>query len=36
MLRADTAIRIPNPHQGDVGSELPAGILRQAPISREE
>ena len=36
MLRADTTIRIPNPHQGDIGRELLARILRQAHISREE
>lgn len=29
MLRADTTIRIPNPHQGDIGRELLARILRK-------
>ncbi len=36
MVRAEITIRIPNPHQADVGKELLARILRQARISREE
>ena len=36
MIRGDTTIRIPNPHQGDIGIELLARILRQADIRRDE
>jgi predicted RNA binding protein YcfA (HicA-like mRNA interferase family) len=36
MLRADTTIRLPNPHQGDVGRDILVRILRQAHVSREE
>ncbi len=36
MVRGETSIRIPNPHQGDIGRELLARILRQAGISRKE
>lgn len=36
MARNQVTIRIPNPHQGDIGRELLARILRQADISREE
>ena len=36
MLREDTTIWIPNPHQGDIGRDLLARILRQASISRDE
>src|SRR5262249_51256285 len=36
MVRGDITIRIPNPHQADIGMELLARILRQASISREE
>ena len=35
MFKATTTIRIPNPHQGDIGKELLQRILRQADISRE-
>jgi len=35
MVRGETTIRIPNPHQADIGSELLARILRQAGIDRE-
>ena len=34
MVRDDTTIRIPNPHQGDIGTELLVRILRQAGIAR--
>lgn len=36
MRRGDRTVRLPNPHQGDVGKELLARILKQAGISREE
>ena len=35
MLKQDITIRIPNPHQGDIGRDLLARILRQAYISRD-
>ena len=35
MIRGTVALRIPNPHQGDVGRELLARILRQGGIDRE-
>lgn len=36
MIRGSVTIRVPNPHQGDIGKELLARILRQAQISKEE
>ena len=36
MCRGDKTPRIPNPHEGDIGRDLLARILRQAGISREE
>jgi hypothetical protein len=36
MLKGDLALSVPNPHHGDIGRELPARILRQAGISREQ
>ncbi|MEW6112340.1 MAG: type II toxin-antitoxin system HicA family toxin [Thermodesulfobacteriota bacterium] len=36
MVRGDITIRVPNPHQADIGKELLARILRQAGIAREE
>jgi hypothetical protein len=36
MLKGDITIRIPNPHQADMGKELPARILRQAGISKDD
>jgi predicted RNA binding protein YcfA (HicA-like mRNA interferase family) len=35
MVKNDITLRIPNPHQADVGRELLARILRQAGISRD-
>ena len=32
MIRDEVTVRIPNPHQGDVGVELLKRILRQAGI----
>lgn len=36
MVRADVIIRLPNPHQDDIGRGLLARILRQAGIGRDE
>ena len=36
MIRGDCTLRIPNPHQNDVGMELLARILRQAGICRDD
>ena len=35
MVRGEQRIALPNPHQGDIGVNLLARILRQAGISRE-
>ncbi len=34
MTRGNLTLRIPNPHQRDIGKELLARILRQAGIDR--
>jgi predicted RNA binding protein YcfA (HicA-like mRNA interferase family) len=36
MVRGDVTLRIPNPHQGDIGKDLLARILKQGGISRDE
>ena len=36
MLKGDLTLRIPNPHQGDIGKELLARLLRQAGIDKDE
>ncbi len=36
MIKDDITIRLPNPHQSDVGKELLSRILRQAGISRDD
>ena len=36
MSKDEISLRIPNPHEGDIGREFLARILRQAKISREE
>lgn len=36
MIKGEITIRVPNPHQSDIGRELLARILRQAGISKEE
>ncbi len=36
MVRKDTTIRVPNPHQTDIGRDLLQRILRQAGINRDE
>lgn len=36
MRKNDLTPRIPNSHQGDIGKELLARILRQAKIDKDE
>ncbi len=36
MQKSDITIRIPNPHESDIGKELLSRILRQAKISKQE
>lgn len=36
MVRGDVTLRIPNPHQGDIGKDLLARFLRQGRIERAE
>jgi predicted RNA binding protein YcfA (HicA-like mRNA interferase family) len=36
MVKGDITLRIPSPHQGDIGRDLLARILRQARIDRDE
>ncbi len=36
MLKANLTLRIPNPHQSDIGRDLLARLLRQAGIERDE
>jgi predicted RNA binding protein YcfA (HicA-like mRNA interferase family) len=36
MIKGNLTLRIPNPHQTDIGKELLARILRQAGRSKEE
>lgn len=36
MVRGEVVLTIPNPHQGDIGRDLLAVILKQAGISRRE
>ncbi len=36
MIRGDVTLRIPNPHQGDIGEDLLVRILKQGKISRKE
>jgi predicted RNA binding protein YcfA (HicA-like mRNA interferase family) len=36
MIKDDITLRVPNPHQGDIGRELLARILRQAGVSRAQ
>lgn len=36
LVKGQLRIAIPNPHQGEIGRELLARILRQAGIEREE
>ncbi len=34
MVRGNLTVRIPNPHQGDIGKSLLIRILKQAQINR--
>ena len=36
MVHANVTVRVPNPHRGDISTELLVRILRQAGISRTE
>ena len=36
MTKGTLKLRIPNPHQGDIGRDLLARILREAGISRDD
>ncbi len=36
MVRETTRLRIPNPHQGDIGRELLSRLLKQANVPRDE
>ncbi len=36
MVRSQKRVRIPNPHQGDIGRGLLSRILQQAGVPREE
>ena len=36
MIKGDITLRIPNPHQSDIGKGLLERILRQANISKEK
>ena len=36
MIKGEITVRVPNPHQGDIGKELLSRILKQARMSREE
>ena len=36
MLKEDRTLRIPNPHEGDIGRDLLSRILKQADITKEQ
>lgn len=36
MLKGDLVLTLPNPHRGDVGTDLLKRLLQQAGLSREE
>jgi hypothetical protein len=36
MIKGELTLTLPNPHQGDIGRELLARILRQAGLSRSD
>jgi predicted RNA binding protein YcfA (HicA-like mRNA interferase family) len=36
MMKGEATLRIPNPHQGDIGKQLLVRILRQAGIDRKD
>jgi len=35
MLKGEVTLRLPNPHQSEIGKELLSRILRQAKIDRK-
>lgn len=35
MIKGEIVLRIPNPHQSDIGKELFSRILKQAKIDKE-
>jgi hypothetical protein len=36
MIKGNITLRLPNPHQSDIGRELLSRILRQAGIEKDE
>ena len=36
MAKGELTVRLPNPHQGDIGRDFLARILRHARVSRAE
>jgi predicted RNA binding protein YcfA (HicA-like mRNA interferase family) len=36
LVKNDITVRLPNPHQGDIGQEFLARILRQVRIDRDQ
>lgn len=36
MIKGEVTLRLPNPHQGDIGKELLARLLRQAGITKKK
>ena len=36
MVRGDVTVRVPNPHQSDIGKDLLGRILRQAGVRKDE
>jgi predicted RNA binding protein YcfA (HicA-like mRNA interferase family) len=36
MIKGNLRLTVPNPHQGDIGTDLLSKIMKQAGISREE
>ena len=35
MIKGETVLRLPNPHQNDIGKELLSRILKQARIEKK-
>lgn len=36
MVRVDVTVRVPNPHDGDIGLGLLSRVLKQAGVDRSE
>ncbi len=36
MIKGSLKLRVPNPHQGDIGRDLLSHILKEAGVSLEE